>query len=108
MSRIVGLIRRTFGIVREHVGSDHLGNHYYVVPQQKTWTGADERLKCFRMKRFMVMRLRRSRSSEDFCGATSEGAAVALWRFGAPAASKQGNPIPPFSSDAGALASAAH
>ncbi|XP_056889575.1 NADH dehydrogenase [ubiquinone] 1 alpha subcomplex assembly factor 2 [Takifugu flavidus] len=39
MSRILGVLRRTFGIVREHVGTDHLGNNYYVVPEQKTWTG---------------------------------------------------------------------
>ncbi|KAJ3604251.1 hypothetical protein NHX12_028992 [Muraenolepis orangiensis] len=37
--RIAGFLRRTFGIVREHVGSDHLGNNYYKVPPQTTWTG---------------------------------------------------------------------
>ncbi|XP_068166423.1 NADH dehydrogenase [ubiquinone] 1 alpha subcomplex assembly factor 2 [Antennarius striatus] len=45
MSRIAGLIRRTFGIVREHVGTDHLGNKYYFIPQQKTWTGRSVRAK---------------------------------------------------------------
>eukprot|EP00064_Thunnus_orientalis_P008598 superscaffoldBa00001034_g8621 len=25
--------------MREHVGTDHLGNKYYFVPEQKTWTG---------------------------------------------------------------------
>ncbi|CAL8344920.1 unnamed protein product [Lota lota] len=45
MSRIAGLLRRTFGIVREHVGSDHLGNKYYMIPQQKTWTGRSVRAK---------------------------------------------------------------
>ncbi|CAM9126184.1 unnamed protein product [Lampetra planeri] len=39
MNRIAGALRRTFGIVREHVGTDHLGNKYYIIPQQKTWTG---------------------------------------------------------------------
>ncbi|KAM8761481.1 NADH dehydrogenase [ubiquinone] 1 alpha subcomplex assembly factor 2 [Acanthopagrus schlegelii] len=39
MSRIAGVLRRTFGLVREHVGTDHLGNKYYSVPEQKTWTG---------------------------------------------------------------------
>ncbi|GAA6223163.1 NADH dehydrogenase [ubiquinone] 1 alpha subcomplex assembly factor 2 isoform X2 [Lates japonicus] len=45
MSRIAGFLRRTFGIVREHVGTDHLGNKYYVIPQQKTWTGRVVRAK---------------------------------------------------------------
>lgn len=39
MSRIAGFLRRTFGIVREHVGTDHLGNKYYLIPEQTTWTG---------------------------------------------------------------------
>ncbi|XP_060894771.1 NADH dehydrogenase [ubiquinone] 1 alpha subcomplex assembly factor 2 [Labrus mixtus] len=39
MSRIVGALRRTFGIVRDHVGTDTLGNKYYIIPEQKTWTG---------------------------------------------------------------------
>ncbi|KAM8887316.1 NADH dehydrogenase [ubiquinone] 1 alpha subcomplex assembly factor 2 isoform 1-T1 [Spinachia spinachia] len=39
MSRIYGALRRTFGIVREHVGTDASGNQYYIVPEQKTWTG---------------------------------------------------------------------
>lgn len=39
MIRIVGVLRRTFGLVREHVGTDHLGNKYYLIPEQKTWTG---------------------------------------------------------------------
>ncbi|KAM3868159.1 NADH dehydrogenase [ubiquinone] 1 alpha subcomplex assembly factor 2 [Diretmus argenteus] len=45
MSRISGLLRRTFGLVREHVGTDHLGNKYYSVPEQKTWTGRIVRAK---------------------------------------------------------------
>ncbi|KAM4615907.1 NADH dehydrogenase [ubiquinone] 1 alpha subcomplex assembly factor 2 [Polymixia lowei] len=45
MSRITGLLRRTFGIVREHVGTDHLGNKYYLIPEQKTWTGRMVRAK---------------------------------------------------------------
>lgn len=39
MNRVAGALRRTFGIMREHVGTDHLGNKYYFVPEQKTWTG---------------------------------------------------------------------
>lgn len=39
MSRIAGVLRRTFGLTREHVGTDHLGNKYYIIPEQKTWTG---------------------------------------------------------------------
>lgn len=39
MSKITGFLRRTFGIVREHVGADHFGNNYYIIPAQKTWTG---------------------------------------------------------------------
>ncbi|GLD73957.1 mimitin, mitochondrial isoform X2 [Lates japonicus] len=46
MSRIAGFLRRTFGIVREHVGTDHLGNKYYVIPQQKTWTGPGSASHC--------------------------------------------------------------
>uniref|UniRef100_A0A3Q3VLQ4 Uncharacterized protein n=1 Tax=Mola mola TaxID=94237 RepID=A0A3Q3VLQ4_MOLML len=38
MSRIAGVLRRAFGVVREHVGTDHVGNKYYVIPEQKTWT----------------------------------------------------------------------
>ncbi|XP_037633322.1 NADH dehydrogenase [ubiquinone] 1 alpha subcomplex assembly factor 2 isoform X2 [Sebastes umbrosus] len=43
MSRITGLLRRTFGIVREHVGTDTVGNKYFIIPQQKTWTGRSVR-----------------------------------------------------------------
>ncbi|XP_034397883.1 NADH dehydrogenase [ubiquinone] 1 alpha subcomplex assembly factor 2 isoform X2 [Cyclopterus lumpus] len=43
MSRIAGVLRRTFGIVREHVGTDTSGNKYYTIPEQKTWTGGRER-----------------------------------------------------------------
>nr|XP_055023620.1 NADH dehydrogenase [ubiquinone] 1 alpha subcomplex assembly factor 2 [Misgurnus anguillicaudatus] len=39
MSRFTSLLRRTFGVVKEHVGTDHLGNKYYNIPEQKTWTG---------------------------------------------------------------------
>ncbi|XP_069555644.1 NADH dehydrogenase [ubiquinone] 1 alpha subcomplex assembly factor 2 [Brachyistius frenatus] len=45
MSRISGVLRRTFGIVREHVGTDHLGNKYYLIPEQKSWTGRPVRAK---------------------------------------------------------------
>lgn len=39
MSRFASLLRRTFGVMKEHVGTDHLGNKYYSIPEQKTWTG---------------------------------------------------------------------
>lgn len=39
MDKIAGVLRRTFGLVRHHVGTDHLGNKYYFIPEQKTWTG---------------------------------------------------------------------
>lgn len=45
MSRIFGLFRRTFGAVREHVGTDHLGNNYYLIPEQRSWTGRHIRAK---------------------------------------------------------------
>ncbi|XP_046904614.1 NADH dehydrogenase [ubiquinone] 1 alpha subcomplex assembly factor 2 [Hypomesus transpacificus] len=45
MSRFAGLLRRTFGMVKEHVGTDHLGNKYYVIPEQKTWMGRMVRAK---------------------------------------------------------------
>ncbi|XP_070689250.1 NADH dehydrogenase [ubiquinone] 1 alpha subcomplex assembly factor 2 [Pempheris klunzingeri] len=49
MSRIAGVLRRTFGIFRDHVGTDHLGNKYYLIPEQKTWTG-----RLVRAKRMVV------------------------------------------------------
>ncbi|XP_061585323.1 NADH dehydrogenase [ubiquinone] 1 alpha subcomplex assembly factor 2 [Cololabis saira] len=45
MSRIAGILRRTFGLVREHVGTDHLGNKYYFIPEQRAWTGNHIRAK---------------------------------------------------------------
>ncbi|XP_056319843.1 NADH dehydrogenase [ubiquinone] 1 alpha subcomplex assembly factor 2 [Danio aesculapii] len=39
MSRLASLLRRTFGVVKEHVGTDLSGNKYYNIPEQKTWTG---------------------------------------------------------------------
>ncbi|XP_020788028.1 NADH dehydrogenase [ubiquinone] 1 alpha subcomplex assembly factor 2 [Boleophthalmus pectinirostris] len=45
MNRLAGALRRTFGVVREHVGTDHLGNKYYLIPEQKTWTGRAVRAK---------------------------------------------------------------
>ncbi|XP_076860287.1 NADH dehydrogenase [ubiquinone] 1 alpha subcomplex assembly factor 2 [Brachyhypopomus gauderio] len=48
MSRFISLLRRTFGVVKEHVGTDHLGNKYYYIPEQKTWTG-----RVVRPRRFM-------------------------------------------------------
>jgi len=26
-------------MVKEHIGTDHLGNKYYFIPEQKSWTG---------------------------------------------------------------------
>ncbi|KAK5871063.1 hypothetical protein PBY51_003965 [Eleginops maclovinus] len=49
MNRFAGVLRRTFGIVREHVGTDHVGNKYYCIPEQKTWTG-----RLVRAKRMVV------------------------------------------------------
>ncbi|XP_035514641.1 NADH dehydrogenase [ubiquinone] 1 alpha subcomplex assembly factor 2 [Morone saxatilis] len=49
MSRIAGVLRRAFGLVRNHVGTDHLGNKYYIIPEQKTWTG-----RLVRAKRMVV------------------------------------------------------
>ncbi|XP_048834313.1 NADH dehydrogenase [ubiquinone] 1 alpha subcomplex assembly factor 2 isoform X3 [Brienomyrus brachyistius] len=37
MSKISSLLRRTFGIVKDHVGTDHFGNKYYFIPEQRTW-----------------------------------------------------------------------
>ncbi|XP_062237755.1 NADH dehydrogenase [ubiquinone] 1 alpha subcomplex assembly factor 2 isoform X1 [Platichthys flesus] len=58
MSRLASALRRTFGIAREHVGTDHLGNRYYFVPEQKTWTGwatpgTEERGRLVRSKRMV-------------------------------------------------------
>ncbi|XP_055490808.1 NADH dehydrogenase [ubiquinone] 1 alpha subcomplex assembly factor 2 isoform X1 [Leucoraja erinacea] len=39
MNPIRTLLTRMFGLVKHHVGTDQLGNKYYYVPQQKTWTG---------------------------------------------------------------------
>ncbi|XP_077418432.1 NADH dehydrogenase [ubiquinone] 1 alpha subcomplex assembly factor 2 [Vanacampus margaritifer] len=39
MNKLFGALRRTFGVVREHVGTDHQGNKYYIIPEKKTWTG---------------------------------------------------------------------
>ncbi|XP_069482490.1 NADH dehydrogenase [ubiquinone] 1 alpha subcomplex assembly factor 2 [Ambystoma mexicanum] len=43
MSAIRSLLKRTFGVVKQHVGTDLLGNKYYVIPEQKTWTGQTTR-----------------------------------------------------------------
>uniref|UniRef100_A0A3Q0QV50 NADH:ubiquinone oxidoreductase complex assembly factor 2 n=1 Tax=Amphilophus citrinellus TaxID=61819 RepID=A0A3Q0QV50_AMPCI len=45
MSRIAAILRRSFGVVRNYVGADHLGNKYYFIPEQKTWTGRIVRAK---------------------------------------------------------------
>ncbi|XP_060788283.1 NADH dehydrogenase [ubiquinone] 1 alpha subcomplex assembly factor 2 [Neoarius graeffei] len=47
MSRFASLLRRTFGVMKEHVGTDHLGNKYYYIPEQKTWTGRVVRARRF-------------------------------------------------------------
>ncbi|XP_039614644.1 NADH dehydrogenase [ubiquinone] 1 alpha subcomplex assembly factor 2 isoform X2 [Polypterus senegalus] len=45
MIKIRDLLRRTFGIVKHHVGTDSFGNKYYSIPEQKTWTGQTIRAK---------------------------------------------------------------
>ncbi|XP_041110387.1 NADH dehydrogenase [ubiquinone] 1 alpha subcomplex assembly factor 2-like [Polyodon spathula] len=45
MSKTGALLRRTFGIVKQHMGTDTLGNKYYYIPEQKTWTGRTIRAK---------------------------------------------------------------
>ncbi|XP_072537620.1 NADH dehydrogenase [ubiquinone] 1 alpha subcomplex assembly factor 2 [Salminus brasiliensis] len=47
MSRFVSLLRRTFGVVKEHVGTDPFGNKYYYIPEQKTWSGRVVRARRF-------------------------------------------------------------
>ncbi|XP_061426688.1 NADH dehydrogenase [ubiquinone] 1 alpha subcomplex assembly factor 2 isoform X1 [Lethenteron reissneri] len=39
MSRVVTLLRSKLGMLRVHIGTDYLGNKYYLVPEQRTWTG---------------------------------------------------------------------
>ncbi|XP_028661280.1 NADH dehydrogenase [ubiquinone] 1 alpha subcomplex assembly factor 2 isoform X2 [Erpetoichthys calabaricus] len=45
MIKIRDLLRKTFGLVKHHVGTDSFGNKYYSVPEQKTWTGQTIRAK---------------------------------------------------------------
>ncbi|KAI4899506.1 hypothetical protein NFI96_011514 [Prochilodus magdalenae] len=45
MSRFASVLRRTFGVLKEHVGTDHFGNKYYYIPEQRTWTGRVVRAK---------------------------------------------------------------
>ncbi|GAA6106416.1 NADH dehydrogenase [ubiquinone] 1 alpha subcomplex assembly factor 2 isoform X1 [Tachysurus ichikawai] len=47
MSRFSSLLRRTFGVMKEHVGTDNLGNKYFYIPEQKTWTGRHVRARRF-------------------------------------------------------------
>ncbi|XP_062899049.1 NADH dehydrogenase [ubiquinone] 1 alpha subcomplex assembly factor 2 isoform X1 [Mobula hypostoma] len=39
MNHFRALLRRVFGQIKHHVGTDQFGNKYYFVPEQKTWTG---------------------------------------------------------------------
>ncbi|XP_069780570.1 NADH dehydrogenase [ubiquinone] 1 alpha subcomplex assembly factor 2 isoform X2 [Narcine bancroftii] len=39
MNRLRTQMQKIFGLVKHHVGTDHLGNKYYYIPEQKTWTG---------------------------------------------------------------------
>ncbi|XP_056397097.1 NADH dehydrogenase [ubiquinone] 1 alpha subcomplex assembly factor 2 [Hyla sarda] len=39
MDKLRALLQRTLGTVRQHMGTDHYGNKYYYVPEQRTWTG---------------------------------------------------------------------
>ncbi|XP_018614931.1 NADH dehydrogenase [ubiquinone] 1 alpha subcomplex assembly factor 2 isoform X1 [Scleropages formosus] len=59
MSRIVSFLRKTLGIAKQHVGTDHLGNQYYFIPQQKTWTG-----RTIRAKRLVVSKMTESEYTE--------------------------------------------
>ncbi|KAM8866742.1 NADH dehydrogenase [ubiquinone] 1 alpha subcomplex assembly factor 2 [Synchiropus picturatus] len=45
MIRIAAALRRALGVVREQVGTDHFGNKYFIIPEQKTWTGRVVRAK---------------------------------------------------------------
>ncbi|XP_069818833.1 NADH dehydrogenase [ubiquinone] 1 alpha subcomplex assembly factor 2 [Dendropsophus ebraccatus] len=45
MDRLRSFLQRTLGTVRQHMGTDHYGNKYYYIPQQKTWTGQTIRAK---------------------------------------------------------------
>ncbi|XP_053359138.1 NADH dehydrogenase [ubiquinone] 1 alpha subcomplex assembly factor 2 [Clarias gariepinus] len=47
MRGVASLLRRTFAVMKEHVGTDHLGNKYYYIPEQKTWTGRVVRARRF-------------------------------------------------------------
>ncbi|XP_075929179.1 NADH dehydrogenase [ubiquinone] 1 alpha subcomplex assembly factor 2 isoform X3 [Petromyzon marinus] len=37
MSRVVTFLRSKLGMLRVHIGTDYLGNKYYLVPEQRTW-----------------------------------------------------------------------
>ncbi|XP_063818958.1 NADH dehydrogenase [ubiquinone] 1 alpha subcomplex assembly factor 2 [Pseudophryne corroboree] len=39
MSRLLSFLQRALGTVKHHVGTDQFGNKYYVIPEQRTWTG---------------------------------------------------------------------
>lgn len=49
MNRLPDFLRRISGAVRVHVGTDHLGNKYYSIPEHKSLTG-----KLVRAKRMVV------------------------------------------------------
>lgn len=49
MNRLTDVLRRIFGSVRVHVGTDHLGNKYYSIPEHKSLAG-----KLVRAKRMVV------------------------------------------------------
>uniref|UniRef100_A0A8C5MJR9 NADH:ubiquinone oxidoreductase complex assembly factor 2 n=1 Tax=Leptobrachium leishanense TaxID=445787 RepID=A0A8C5MJR9_9ANUR len=43
MDKLRTLLQRTLGRVRHHVGTDQLGNKYYVIPEHTSWTGQKSR-----------------------------------------------------------------
>ncbi|KAJ8285394.1 hypothetical protein GJAV_G00026320 [Gymnothorax javanicus] len=43
--RWIAAFFRRFRVIKEHVGTDHLGNKYYFQPEQQTWTGQSIRAK---------------------------------------------------------------
>ncbi|NP_001279312.1 NADH dehydrogenase [ubiquinone] 1 alpha subcomplex assembly factor 2 [Callorhinchus milii] len=45
MDRLRALLGRSFGLVKQLVGTDHLGNKYYCIPRQEGWAGQSVREK---------------------------------------------------------------
>ncbi|XP_078405425.1 NADH dehydrogenase [ubiquinone] 1 alpha subcomplex assembly factor 2 [Cetorhinus maximus] len=45
MNQVRALLRKMFGLVKHHMGTDQFGNKYYYIPQQRNWTGQTIRSK---------------------------------------------------------------